>query len=81
MRGEWFQRTYTHEIPREKEAMYARLCSVVPADVLERGKLRAADWLAEHSTEVTARYPKDVKDYTRWCNPRCSYTIRFFASK
>jgi len=81
MKGEWFQRTYTHEIPREKESMYNRLCAIVPREIMAQGKLHAADWLAEHPEEIAARYPKDVKDYTQWRNPRCSYTVRFFAAK
>ena len=81
MRGEWFQRTYSHEIPREKEAMYNRLRTIVPQDIQEQGKLHSADWLAEHPEAVAASYPKDVKDYTRWCNVRCSYTVRFFAAQ
>ena len=81
MQGEFFQRTYTHEIPREKDAMYKRLCSIVPEDVKVLGKLHSADWLAANADVVVAAFPKDSADYERWRELRCSYTIRFFAKK
>ena len=81
MQGEFFQRTYTHEIPREKDAMFNRLCSLVPDDVKVLGKLHSADWLAANPGGVIAGYPRDANDYQRWRELRCSYTIRFFAKK
>ena len=77
MAGEMFQRTYKHEIPQEKEAMFGRLCKIVPAGVI--GELACADWLAANPDEVRRLAPGDFRDYLEWSRARNSYTNRFFA--
>lgn len=77
MAGDIFQRTYKHEIPREKDAMFTRLRTIVPKDVTD--DLVCADWLAANPEEVRRLSPRDYQSYLEWSRARYSYTIRFFA--
>jgi len=82
MQGEMFQRTYTHEIPREKESLFNKLSIIATYEVRAAGKLHIADWLAWNPQTVSeCTTPQVYQEYVRWSNPRCSYTIRFFADQ
>jgi len=74
MRGANFQKTYTHEIPKEKATLFARISACAP----NLTSLEKADWLAENPEVVSREYPRDVNAYREWVQPRVSYTIRFF---
>lgn len=82
MSGEYFQRTFKHEIPRDYPTMFNNtLLPLVRADV-GNDKLAAADWLVANREEVTQHLQnKHVKQFDLWCTERCSYTIRFFKPK
>jgi len=84
MAGDMFQRTYKHEIPREKDAMFTRLCTIIPPQIssdLEKADLARADWLAANPEEVRRLSPRDYQNYLEWSRARYSYTIRFFAAQ
>ena len=79
---------YTHEIPKESEALFKKLLVLVPDGLGVLSKhVYAADWLAEHprvvmrSLEEKKQLPDLYAKYKVWSEERCSYTIRFFDSK
>jgi len=82
MKGEYFQRTFTHEIPRENVTLFDKLCSrlekKMPDDCTD--KLDKADWLSENNKIVRRKCNDLYDDYLEWNQTRCSYTIRFFAA-
>lgn len=73
-----FQKNYTHEIPKESEALFTKLTAIVPDDI---EGLDAADWLAAHPKTVKRKLPSLYAKYLVWSQERCSYTIRFFDKK
>lgn len=80
MSGEHFQRSFTHEIPRDFPTLFEKtLLPLVPVEL--EGKLESADWLVDHRDEVSEHLTgKHSQQFDLWCTERCSYTIRFFST-
>lgn len=77
MAGDLFQKTYKHEIPREKDAMFKKIRKACPPEITD--DLSCADWLAANPSAVISMFPGQYQDYIEWSKARYSYTIRFFA--
>jgi len=79
MKGRRFQKTYTHEIPRELDTVFTSLQSLLPENIKELESLDQADWLASHPKYVQKHADNNLYErYKKWAVSRTSYTIRYF---
>jgi len=76
MKGEDFQKLYTHEIPKTYDSFFNRVSKMIPET--ELSTLEMADWLSENKRWAKANMtPKDYATYKKWNQTRVSFTIRF----
>jgi alkylated DNA repair dioxygenase AlkB len=75
MSGKNFQKDFTHEFPKLYQSMFKNL--KVPEKFSNAQK---ADWVWDHKDEIkeTLRGTKDYDNFLKWCEPRASYTLRYF---
>jgi hypothetical protein len=74
MSGVNFQKDFTHEFPKMFESAYNRVWkNYLPED-------SDADWLWEHREDIKEklRGTKSYDQFLQWCEPRVSYTLRYF---
>ena len=70
MKGNRFQKDFTHEMPKEYEALFKRMCTRCPGSLTT---LQKADWLLAHP-----KVGSQFKGYNEWALGRTSFTLRFF---